>query len=84
MKRLRLQRGLTQQALAELADLEYKYLQKIESGRWPGLQLRTVERLASALKVDAWELLCPTKGGLARPTPLQTKKRKARPEKGPP
>jgi len=78
MKRLRLQRGLTQQAFAELADLEYKYVQKIESGRWPGLQLRTVERLAKALKVDAWELLCPTRSGLANPSPMQSKKRKAK------
>lgn len=59
MKRLRLEHGLTQQALAEKAGLEYKYTQKIESGRWPGLQLRTIEILARALNVEAWELLMP-------------------------
>lgn len=59
MKQLRLRQGLTQQALAERADLEYKYVQKIESGRWPGLQLRTVERLARALGVEVWQLVGP-------------------------
>ena len=61
MKRVRLEQKLTQQALAELAGLEYKYVQKIESGRWPGLQLRTVEILARALKLEAWELLSPNR-----------------------
>ena len=59
MKRLRKQQGLTQQGLAELAGLEYKYVQKIESGRWPGLQLRTIETLAKALGVQAWEIIAP-------------------------
>ncbi len=61
LKRLRLARGLTQEQLAEKAGMEYKYFQKVESGRWPGLQLRTVERLAKVLGVQAWELLCPRK-----------------------
>jgi transcriptional regulator with XRE-family HTH domain len=53
LKRLRLMRGLTQQKLSERADLEYKYLQKIESGRWPRLQLQTIERLARAVDMEA-------------------------------
>lgn len=60
MKRLRKQRDLTQQGLAERAGLEYKYVQKIESGRWPGLQLRTIEVLAKALGVTAWEIISPS------------------------
>ena len=63
MKRLRQQHDLTQQGLAERAGLEYKYVQKIESGRWPGLQLRTIETLAEALGVEAWELICPPDHG---------------------
>lgn len=59
LRRLRLQQGLTQQSLAERAKVEYKYLQKVETGQWPGLQLRTVERLAKSLGVDAWELIRP-------------------------
>jgi transcriptional regulator with XRE-family HTH domain len=66
IKRLRLLRGLTQQKLSEKADLEYKFFQKIESGRWPGLQLRTITRLARALDVEAWELLCPPRKRIAK------------------
>lgn len=59
MKLARKRQGITQQELAELAGLEYKYVQKIESGRWPGLQLRTIEILAKALKLESWELISP-------------------------
>ena len=61
LKRLRISQKLTQEAFAEKSGLEYKYYQKIESGRWPGLQLSTIERLAKVLGVEAWELLRPPK-----------------------
>lgn len=61
LKRLRKAQGLTQEGLAEKAGLEYKYYQKIESGRWPGLQLSTIERLGETLGVETWELLRPSK-----------------------
>ena len=57
LKRLRLAQGMTQQELAERAAMDYKYFQRIESGNWPGLQLRTLDKLAKALKVDASELM---------------------------
>jgi len=57
LKRLRVDSGLTQQAFAEKAGMDYKYYQRVEAGNWPGLQLRTVDKLAKALKIDAWELL---------------------------
>jgi transcriptional regulator with XRE-family HTH domain len=59
MKRLRSRQNLTQQALAEKAEMDYNYLQKIESGRWGGLRLSTVETLAGALGVEIWELFVP-------------------------
>jgi transcriptional regulator with XRE-family HTH domain len=59
MKRLRTRQGLTQQSLAEKAELDYNYLQKIESGRWGGLRVSTVETLARALEVEIWELFIP-------------------------
>ena len=59
LKRYRVSLGLTQQALAEKAEVEYKYYQRVESGRWPGLHLGTVERLAHAVGVEAWELISP-------------------------
>ena len=61
LKRFRASLGLTQQALAEKAEVEYKYYQRVESGRWPGLQLATVERLARAVGVEAWELISPVR-----------------------
>lgn len=49
--------GLSQQAFAEKLGLDYKYYQRIEAGNWPGLQLRTVEKIAKALKVEVAELV---------------------------
>ena len=46
--------------MAEKAGIDYKYFQRVESGRWPGLQLGTIEKLARALGVEAWELIAPT------------------------
>lgn len=57
LKRLRVESGLTQQAFAEQAGLDYKYYQRVEAGKWPGLQLRTLDKLAKALKLDASDLL---------------------------
>ncbi|MDR2675271.1 MAG: helix-turn-helix domain-containing protein [Opitutaceae bacterium] len=61
VRRLRLMRGLTQQELAERAEMDCNYFQKIESGRWGGLRLTTVETLARALDVAVWELFVPRK-----------------------
>lgn len=36
--------------------MDYKYYQRIEAGNWPGLQLRTVDKLAKALKVEVSDL----------------------------
>jgi len=57
LKRIRLEQGLSQQAFAEKLGLEYKYYQKIEAGKWPGLQLRTVEKIAKILDLEASELI---------------------------
>lgn len=54
---LRKRRRYTQEQLAELTGLDYKYVQKIESKHPPDLRLNTLERLAKALKVPAWKLL---------------------------
>jgi transcriptional regulator with XRE-family HTH domain len=59
VKRLRLAKGLSQERLAEMAGLEYKHYQRIESGHWKGIQMRTVEVLAKALEVPAYILICP-------------------------
>lgn len=51
--------GLTQQAVAEKAQLSYKYYQDLEAGRLPGLTLATIEKLAVMLGVDVWKLFHP-------------------------
>jgi transcriptional regulator with XRE-family HTH domain len=56
---LRERHGLTQESAAEAAGFEYKYFQKVESGRKPNLRLDTLERLARAFGLEVWELLGP-------------------------
>jgi transcriptional regulator with XRE-family HTH domain len=58
LRRIRLLRGLTQQATAEKAGIEYKYFQNIEAGRWRNLTLSTLQKIADAVGVKPWELLC--------------------------
>jgi transcriptional regulator with XRE-family HTH domain len=57
LRNLRLARGLTQEALAELAGIAYRHYQDIEAGRRPGLQVATVDRLAMALGESTPHLL---------------------------
>jgi transcriptional regulator with XRE-family HTH domain len=55
LRRLRLQRGLSQERLAHSADLNMTHVAKIErSEREPGV--RTVSKLAKALDVSVAEL----------------------------
>jgi transcriptional regulator with XRE-family HTH domain len=68
-KRLRLARGWSQEQLAEKAGLGYKHYQKIESGNWGDLYLKTVEHLADALKVTMGSLLDPPPKAASKPLP---------------
>ena len=52
LQRLRKMRKLTQQKLAELADIEYKYIQRLEGKSPPAVRIDTVSRLAKVLKVS--------------------------------
>jgi transcriptional regulator with XRE-family HTH domain len=55
LRRLRQERGLSQERLAHAADLNMTHVAKIErSEREPGV--RTVAKLATALQVSAGEL----------------------------
>ena len=61
-KRLRVLRkesGLTQERLAELAGLEYKYIQMLEGKTPPSATLRTLTKLSKALDLAPWELIMP-------------------------
>ena len=48
--------GYTQEKLSELADIDYKYLQRIEGKTPPALKIDTVEKIAKALGMPAAQL----------------------------
>ncbi len=46
-----------QEKLSELANIDYKYIQRIEGKTPPALKVDTIEKLAKALKVKPAMLL---------------------------
>lgn len=50
VKRLRLEKGLSQEALALLADLDRTYIPSIEKGE-RNVSITVIEKIANALKV---------------------------------
>jgi XRE family transcriptional regulator, regulator of sulfur utilization len=58
VERLRRSRGLTQERLAELADISGKHLGEVERGA-ANATLNTLVAIARALSVDVGELLAP-------------------------
>ncbi len=57
IKELRKECGYTQEKLAELAGIDYKYLQRIEGKNPPAVKIDTLEKLAEALKTTPSDLL---------------------------
>ncbi len=57
IKKLRKEREYTQEKLAELAKIDYKYLQRIEGKNPPALKIDTIEKIAIALGTTPKELL---------------------------
>lgn len=55
-------RGLSQEALGELADLHPTYVGSVERGE-RNVSIDNMERLALALGLDVVDLLLPTRGG---------------------
>ena len=49
--------GYTQENLAELAGIDYKYLQRVEGKNPPALKIDTISKLAKALEISPAELL---------------------------
>ena len=57
LRDLREKQGLTQQRLAELSDLDYKHIQRLESKDPTDVKLETIEKLAKAFKITCAKLL---------------------------
>jgi len=57
IKKLRKSRGFTQERLAELTEIDYKYVQRLEGKNPPAVKIDTIQRIAKALKVDPSKLL---------------------------
>lgn len=57
IKNLRSKLGLTQEELAAEADMDYKYLQRIEGKNPPDLGITLIEKIAEALKTTPSNLL---------------------------
>lgn len=57
VRQLRNKKGLTQQQLAELADLEYKYIQRIEGKNPPSIGLLKLLKIAKSLNVSLNQLI---------------------------
>ena len=66
LKELRNKHDLTQEEFGTISGFSQKFYQQIESGNKKQIWLETVERLAAAYGLEAWQLLSPN-------FPLKTK-----------
>ena len=57
IKELRQKCGYTQEKLSEVANIDYKYIQRIEGKKPPAVKIDTIGRLSKALKVKPSRLL---------------------------
>ena len=57
LRELRSKYGYTQQQLAELADIDYKHLQRLEGKNPSAARIDTIEKLATAFNVSCSKLL---------------------------
>ncbi len=57
IKELRKQYGYTQERLSEAANIDYKYIQRIEGKNPPAVKIDTIEKISKALKVQPSKLL---------------------------
>jgi transcriptional regulator with XRE-family HTH domain len=75
LRRLRVRRGLSQEALAVDAGVDRSYVGRIERGV-ENPTVETLDRLAAALEVAVGELLLAPKHGEKPPAPLRKGRKK--------
>ncbi len=56
LKRVRINKGLTQEMLAEMNNVDYKYFQRIEAGA-VNITVKTLYKLSKSLDIDPKILL---------------------------
>ncbi len=57
LRELRKSKGLTQEKLAEMSDIDYKYLQKLESKNPSSPTLSVLEKLSHGLGITLTEFI---------------------------
>ena len=57
LRRLRKDKALTQEAMAERVGMDIRYYQRLESKKPNAVKLDTIEKLARALRLPPWKLL---------------------------
>ena len=57
LRELRKSKGLTQEKLTEVSDIDYKYLQKLESSNPSSPTLSVLEKLSSGLGITLTEFI---------------------------
>ena len=57
IRQLRKKCGYAQEKFAEAADIDYKYLQRIEGKNPPNLKIETIQKFAKALHISVSKLL---------------------------
>ena len=57
IRRARLARGLSQEAIAERSGLSPRHYKDVEAMRREGIRLATIEKIARVLRVPVWHLL---------------------------
>lgn len=67
LRLLRTRHNLTQEEFAQIAGIGHKFYQLIETANKKQIWLSTVEKLAAAYGIEAWELLGPDLPEHAKP-----------------
>lgn len=57
LKRLRTEQGMTQEELAQLSGVDYKYLQKLEGQTPSSPTLSTLDKLSKGLNISLIDLI---------------------------
>lgn len=57
LRKLRKEYGFTQEGLAEIAGVEYKYIQMLEGKTPPSPTLRMLEKISSAFALEPKDLI---------------------------